>query len=231
MIEQRLTELKKKLTEYSALVESMLAGSMRAILQRDHAALHEIIERDETRANEFENELDEMGANLIAQYEPKARDLRVALMSLRMNNDLERMADHVVNIAGSGLYLVDSFASDSYALLHHMSLLVGDMLKDSINAYFHEEPSQARQVFERDAEVDQLGRQLLGELTNRMGSQSDQVRHSLHLLRIASNLERIADLSTNICEEIIFIVEGKNVKHHAQDSENPTPTHTTDSVQ
>jgi phosphate transport system protein len=219
MFEERMTNLKRQLVEYAGLVESMIEKAMKGLLERERDYLVDVIENDEPRANSLEMEVDEAGTALIAQYQPKARDLRALLMMMKMGNDLERMGDHAVNIAQSALYLIDRPLVKPYIDVPRMAELTIGMLKDSIIAFINEDADLAGNVCERDNEVDNLRDQLFRELVTFMISDSTTIERSLQLTRVAGNLERIADLSTNICEEIIFMVRGTVIKHHHEDEE------------
>ena len=216
MLKDKLTELKAKLIEYATLVESMLSKSMQGLLQKNEALLKETIEQDERRANDFDSDLEEMCTTIIAQYEPLAMDLRITLMILKMNNDLERMADHAVNICESGLFLISRPVLDLQSVenLRLMADTATSMLKDSINALISDNASLARSVCDRDSVVDELGDKILKELIALIHDKQDGIKRALHLMRISQNIERVADLSTNICEEVVYIVEGVNIKHH-----------------
>ncbi|HAR64559.1 MAG: phosphate transport system regulatory protein PhoU [Candidatus Margulisiibacteriota bacterium] len=214
MLNDRITSLKKELIEYATLVESMIEKGIKGLVNKDKDVLTEIIEENETKANNFELELDEICTTLIAQYEPRARDLRTILMVLKMNNDLERMADHAVNIAESALYLIERPVIKPYMDIPRMGEITTTMLRNSIDSFINENAELARQVCETDIDVDNLRSQIMRELITYMTSDNTTIERALHLLRISSNLERIADLSTNICEDIVFMVKGKIIKHH-----------------
>jgi phosphate transport system protein len=107
MFEEKLANLKRELVEYAGLVESMIEKAVKGLLESEPDLFADVIEKDETRANRYEMEIDELGTALIAQHEPKAKDLRTILMIMKMGNDLERMGDHAVNIAQSGQYLIE----------------------------------------------------------------------------------------------------------------------------
>jgi phosphate transport system protein len=214
MLAEKLMDLKKDLSEYAALIETMVEDGIRGLLQKDAGKLQNIRTKYEPRANTKEIELDEKCTSLIAQYQPKARDLRTILMILGMNRDLERMGDHAVNIARSALYLIERPQVKPLLDLPRMSEIVNGMLRDSVSAFIREDPRQDKNVCERDDEVDGLRGQILRELITYMSADVSTIERALHIIRIADNLERIADLTTNIGEDVIFMVEGKVLKHH-----------------
>lgn len=217
MLEQRLNELKKEIINYAFHVEKMVEKSIKGLLEKREDLLKEVIEKDENFANELEIKIDEMGIATIAKYEPKGKDLREVLMILQINNDLERMADHAVNIAESALFLIPRPQVKPYIDLPRMAEETIRMLKDSINSFIEEKAELAKNVCERDDIIDNLRDQIVRELITYMINDPSTIERSIHLIKISQNLERIADLTTNICEDVIFIVKGKVIKHHHEE--------------
>ena len=214
MLIEKMVELKSRLIEYATLVEDMIDKSVRGLLEKNSGLLDEVINIQEPKANNYDRAIDEFCTELIAVFEPVARDLRTVIMIIKMNKDLERMADHAVNISESGQYLLKHPLAKSLDQLKIMAQSSTGMLKDSINAFVNQDVVLARDVCERDNVVDDLGDDILKDLTGYMRGENEGIKRSLHVMRIAHNLERVADLSTNICEEVIYIVEGKDIKHH-----------------
>ena len=214
MLDDRINDLRKELIEYGALVEKMIEKSINGLLGRNKSLLVGVMEHDEPRANETEVRLDERCTTMIAQYQPKAKDLRTILMVLKMNNDLERMGDHAVNICENALYLIAHPNVKPLIDIPRMADHAISMVKDSIDAFVREDAPLARSVCERDSTVDALLDQVFRELITHMISDPKTIERAIRLITIARNLERIADLSTNICEDVIFMVEGKVIKHH-----------------
>ena len=215
MLREKITELKHMLIQDAGLVEDMISRSMRGLLEKNPDVLYEVVKHQEPRVNAFDRSIDELCVQTIAQYEPVARDLRLVIMIIKMNKDLERMADHAVNISESGLYLIANPCLGSYDDLRIMGESTVSMLKDSINAFVNEDIAMAQLVCDRDDIVDEAGDKILKELMDIMRSKKAVIPRALALMRIAHNLERIADLSTNIAEEVIYIVEGRDIKHHS----------------
>jgi phosphate transport system protein len=218
MLEEKMIALRKELIEYATHVEGMIDKSIAGLLRKDSSALEEVIENDEPRANECEIAIDELCTTMIAQYEPKAKDLRTILMAMKMNNDLERVGDHAVNIAECSQYVIEHPTLKPLLDIPRMAEEAVGMLKDSIESFIKEDAILAAMVCERDSIVDDLGQQILRELITFMGADPATIERSMRLLNIARNLERIGDLSTNISEDVIFMVEGRVIKHH-QDQE------------
>jgi len=219
MIEEKLVELKKELIDFAMLVEGMVNKSISGLLKRDRASLIEVLEKAEPKANAYEIEMDELCTNLIAQFQPKAKSLRLILMAMKMSNDMERMGDHAVNIVESALYLIERPQVKPLIDIPKMGELTTKMLKDSISSFINEDPVLARSVCVMDDSVDDVKDKIFQELTALMSSDPATIERSLHLLRISGNLERIADLSTNICEDVMYLVEGRVIKHHASDEQ------------
>ncbi|MFH1369477.1 MAG: phosphate signaling complex protein PhoU [Elusimicrobiota bacterium] len=218
MLEEKLVNLKKELVEYAGLVESMVDKSIKGLLNREKKILREVIEVDEPKANDFEIRMDELCTNLIAQYQPKAKNLRLILMVLRMSNDLERMGDHAVNIVESAEILIERPQVKPLIDIPKMGELTTKMLKEGINSFINEDASLAKSVCVMDDGVDDLKDKILKELTELMISDPTTIERSLHLLRISGDLERIADLSTNICEDVMYLVQGRVIKHHKDEA-------------
>ncbi len=164
-------------------------------------------------------EIDELCAHLLAQFQPAAKHLRTVLMILKMSNDLERMGDHAVNMCQSALYLIERPQIKPLVDLPRMAEETTKMLKDSISAFINEDSSLARNVCERDSMVDQLRDQIWRELISIMTSHQEAIERALNLMRFSRNLERISDLTTNICEDVIFMVEGRVIKHHRDEGD------------
>jgi phosphate transport system protein len=216
MLEERIAILKKELIGFAGHVENMIEKCIDGLLKRDREMLLSVVEKDEQKANAYEISLDEMSIRLIAQFEPKAKDLRTILMVMKMNNDLERMGDHAVNIAESGLYLIEKPPLKPLIDIPRMAEEAVKMVSDSLSSFIHEDAVLAKTVCERDNVVDGLASEVLGELEAYMSTNANAIERSLRLLKISGNLERIADLSTNICEDVIFMVEGRVIKHGAE---------------
>jgi phosphate transport system protein len=213
MFYEKLNRLKEKIIEQGNLVESMIEKSIRGLLNKDKALLLEVLQVDEPRTNEMEIEIDEMCISLIARFQPEARDLRTIIMILKMNNDLERIGDMAVNISESALYLIERPQIKPMIDLPKMAEETIQMLKDGIDSFIKSDAKLAKSVCERDDIVDAYRDQILRELITYMISDPTTIERAIHIERISRNLERIADLATNIGEDVVYIVEGKIIKH------------------
>ncbi len=217
MLDEKINELKKTLIAYAELVQSMVGKSTKGLLEKDETLLKQVIENDEPRANDYEIEIDEMCTTLIVTLQPKAIDLRTILMILRMNNDLERIGDHAVNISQSALKLIEQPLVKPLIDIPRMAEEVKQMINDAITSFINKDAHLAKKVCERDSVVDSLRDQIIRELITYMISDASTIERSLHIMNISKNLERIADLSTNICEDVIFLVDARVIKHHHQE--------------
>jgi phosphate transport system protein len=212
--ETKLMQLKKELVEYATLVEGMLEKAVTGLTEKDADMLKEVIDVDEPNANRTEVKLDEMCIGLIARYQPAGKGLRTIFMISNINNTLERMADHAVTICESSLYLIDKPPVKPLIDTPRMADVVKGMISDSIKSFLEEDAVLAHSVCERDNIVDGLRDQIARELITYMMSDPSTIERALQLMKISSNLERIADLTTNICEDVIYMVKGKIIKHH-----------------
>jgi phosphate transport system protein len=213
MLDERLDEVKGKLLKSASLVERMIEKSVRGLTRRDEGLLLEVIEQDEPGENELEVEIDEACIQLIARYQPQARDLRTIMMISRMNNDLERMGDEAVNISEGALFLIKRPEVKPLIDIPKMAKEARKMVRDSLKSFMEEDTQLAKGVCQRDDIVDGLRDQILRELITFMASDPTTIERSNHLIRVSRSLERIADLSTNICEDVIYMVEGKTIRH------------------
>lgn len=214
MLEEKMIGLRRELIECATHVVGMIDKSISGLVKKESSLLREVIEKDEPKANETEMSIEDLCTTMIAQYEPKAKDLRTILMTMKMNNDLERAGDHAVNIAESSLYIIERPAIKPLLDIPRMAEEAVGMLKDAIASFIKEDALLAAMVCERDTTVDNLGQQILRELITFMSADPTTIERAMRLLNIARNLERIGDLSTNISEDVIFMVEGRVIKHH-----------------
>ena len=213
MLTERISELKKLLLAEAGLVEKMIMLAMDG-LANFGTAFQEEVNTFETRVNQIEIELDEKCFTLIALNQPEAKDLRQILMIYRMNNDLERLGDQAVNIAESAAQLTGNPVLKLIPELFSMKEAALKMLKDALYAFTREDYELSRKVCDADNIVDEYNRNIYKHLVKLIRENPLQTDLYLHILRIAKNLERIGDLSTNIAEDTIFLAQGKVIKHN-----------------
>lgn len=214
MLEQKITELKEKLFIMATLVESMLEKSISSLVNKDEGLAREVIDKDEPTANDLEIEIEDSSIKLMALYQPEASFLRIIVAIIKINNDLERIGDHAVNIAERSLYLIPRPLVKPLIDLPRMGKSAREMLKESLDSFTKGDAELAILVCKEDEEVDSLRDQVIRELITYMISDPSTIERSIKLISIARNLERVADLATNIAEDVIFSVKGKVIKHH-----------------
>lgn len=212
-----MDELKARLVAYGQFVQEMIEKSRKALVDRQLELPREIIDTDEPRANNTEIELEAECTSLIARHQPMAKDLRTILMVMGITNDLERIADHSVNIAEAVADHINGTSLRPDDAVLEMFKETIQMVDEAIRAFIDEDAALGQKVCESDNTVDDLATRILEGLSASMTSAPSTVPESLALLKIAGNLERISDLSTNIGEDVIYMTEGRVIKHHLED--------------
>ena len=212
---EELDHLKTKLLEMSSLVEAAIQRSISAVTQKDRTAADEVF-RNEARINAIEVEIDEFAINLLALHQPMAADLRLIVAALKINTDLERMGDLSVNIAQRALSLMEEPVIKPMIDIPHIAGLVQSMVRKSLDAFVTRDADLARSVLASDDAVDSLRTATYHELGSYMERDPENIKAALDLLAITRNLERLADHSTNIAEDVLFLVKGIDVRHHAE---------------
>ena len=210
-----LDTLQKRLLEMAGIVEQIVARSAAAVLQRDPTAAADIIAQDD-RVDELEVEIDARVLELLALHQPMASDLRQIIATNKAANDLERVGDHAVNMAKAARRLADTSPLPELRELGEMVEITKEMLSDALAAYVTRNAGTARMVCVTDDKVDNLRRSLFRILVTHMLEDPKRIGGALELLLVSQNLERIADLSTNISEDVVFLVEGRTIKHGAE---------------
>jgi len=208
-----LEELNQALLGMGALVESSIHCSVQALVNRDERMARRVIE-DEVRINQMELDIDARVTRLLALNQPVAGDLRLLIIALKINTDLERMGDLAVNIAERAISLAKVPLVKPLIDTPRMASLVEDMLHSSLDAFVKRDADLAEKVLPADDEVDSIRDNIYSELLEVMQSNPSVVPSAIHLMFVARNLERIADHTTNIAEDVIFLVRGIDIRHH-----------------
>jgi phosphate transport system protein len=211
-LDQELEAVRQDLLRIGATVEEMVAGSVQSLVERDSDAAEAIIARDQ-EVDRMEMHLDKKCEQIMATQQPTAGDLRFLVAVLKINGELERIGDSAVNISQSVLRLIDEPQLKPYIDLPRLDELVQGMVHDALAAFVNRDAPLAVQVCDRDDQVDGLYKQLFRELVSYMAEDPTTVSRALSLLLIARNLERIADHATNIGEDVVFYVEGRDIRH------------------
>jgi phosphate transport system protein len=207
----------------SGEAEAALGLAVEALLERDPDKAHRVIVGDRV-IDSMEVEIEEQCINLLALQQPMARDLRMLTSALKIANDLERVGDHAVNIAQSAERLSQARPITPEPEIIEMARLARDMLSDALEAFIRGDAAAGREVCLRDDKVDALHRSVFRILLTHMMEDPHMIGAGMELFLVSRNLERVADLATNIGEDVVFLVEGKSIKHHAEDRGEPRPS-------
>ncbi len=210
--DMELKELKAKLLHEGGLVERAIQDAIKALLERTSDIAKKVIEDDDL-INVLEIGIDEFCLKLLALRQPAARDLRFITTAIKINYDLERIGDMAVNISERVLELNEEPQLKPYIDLPTMATIVQTMLKESLDAFVREDVQLALKVTQDDQKVDNYHDQIFRELLTYMMQDTRTISRATRLLFISKNLERIADHSVNIAELVIFMVEGKIIRH------------------
>jgi phosphate transport system protein len=207
-----LNLVKQKILKLSSLVEDMVAQSVGSLVDRDLRLAEETIAWD-AKVDGLEVEIDEDCIKLLALHQPAAGDLRFITTAMKINSDLERMADQAVNISERALELNEEPQLKPYIDIPIMSQLTQKMLRDSLDAFVRKDVALARQVIDADNRVDGLKNQIFRELLTFMMEDPRTIPRAIRLILVSRHLERIADHTTNIAEMVVYLVEGKDIRH------------------
>jgi phosphate transport system protein len=214
MLSEKKDKLKVKVTSLATVVKTMLNDAASAVYKRDHISANNIITNLEQLVNRMEIENERFFIEFLALFQPEAGDLRAVVSLLKINNTLERIADHAVNIAQR----LSSFTSiKSYRTLDVMFETAKRMFRESFNAMTNSDSGQLRQIIAQDTIIDNHLKKLTNEVIGSMDKCFAVSNNAISALLIGRDLERIADLTTNICEEIVYMIEGEMIKHRHRD--------------
>ena len=213
--ELELEALQEQVLLMGGRVESIIQKSISALERRDPALARQVIV-DDVVIDRMENEIDERCLRLLALQQPLAGDLRFITGALKISNDLERVGDHAVNIAGGADRLAGLPPLKPLVDIPRLATLATGMLREALNAFVRHDAEAARQICRRDDAVDALNRQLFRELISFMIEDPSTITRAMELILVARNLERVADLATNVAEEVVFIAEARIIKHNAE---------------
>jgi len=218
--DRELAELKKKLLHMAAVAETMIERAIRAVVDRDEKVL-EPVPGYEAEVNRLQIEIDEAVLRLLATRQPVAIDLRFILAASKMASELERIGDLAVNISENVHSLVSQPPLKPLIDIPRMAELSRKMVCDGIDAFIKEDPLLAQAVIMRDDEVDALKNQVLRELLTYMMADATVIERALALILIARHLERIGDHAVNIAEDVIYMIQGRDVRHPRTPRERP----------
>jgi phosphate transport system protein len=213
--ETELQALRNQLLTMGGLVEERVHRAVQALIHRKEEEAKRIIATDK-EINDLQIDIDDRCLRLLATQTPLAVDLRLITSAMKINADLERVGDQAVNIAESVLVLLPHPPVKPLIDIPRMAVISEKMVRDALDAFVKRDAQLARDVLRRDDEVDELKDQVFRELLTYMMADPGTIQRALALILISRTLERIADHATNIAEDVIFITEAKDVRHHAE---------------
>lgn len=215
--EDQIEECKKRLVHMGALAERMIERAIRSLLDRS-ADLHAALFKMEEEVNELHIEIDDRVLKILALQHPVAGDLRLVVMASKIAGELERIGDQAVNICQNTAVLIEHPPLRPIVDLPLMADIVRGMLKDSLDAFVRRDPGLAQGVLDTDDKVDAFKNQIFRELLTYMMADPGTIPRALPLILISRNLERVGDHATNVAEEVIFLAQGRDVRHHHEET-------------
>ncbi len=213
--EVEFAALKDQLLAMGGRAENIVRKSIEALRVRNVQLANEVF-ADDRQIDALELAIDDRCVNLLALRQPLAGDLRFITAALKITNDLERVGDHAVNIAGSAIRLAEQPQLKPLVDIPRMADMASDMLREALDAFVKRDAETARRLVRRDDAVDDLNTQVFRELITFMIEDPHTISRAMELILVARNLERVADLATNVAEEVVFIAEARVIKHHAE---------------
>jgi len=211
-LHEEVERLQSRLLGMAGIAEEMVRVSVEALQERDAARAERVIERDEA-VDALEMEIDDLAISLLALQQPMARDLRFITMAMKISNDLERVGDHAVNIAEEVKFILENPPFPGLPEIDEMGRMATGMLADALDAFVRLDSRLAREIGERDDHVDHLRDNMFRVLLTHMMEDPRRIGAGMDMFLVSRNLERIADLATNIAEDVVFLVEGRSIKH------------------
>ncbi len=210
--DEELAELKQKILRMGALVEEQIQQAAKALVERDVILAQQVIDNDR-KVNTIDVEVDEACLELLALYQPAARDLRFITTAMKISTDLERMSDLAENICERTIELNDEPQLKPYIDIPAMAEKALRMVREALDAFVRGDSTLARKVLDDDDEIDELNEQLFRELLSYMIENPQTIARAIRLSFISKYVERIADHATNIAELVVYLVEGKIIRH------------------
>ncbi len=213
---EQLENLEKLVIQLGSLVESQVTGAVQSLVTHNSEIAEEVIKKDND-VDRMEVMIDEAVLNILALHQPVAMDLRDIIGISKINGDLERIGDHALNVAQSAKVINENKFKGVHAQIAKMSDITQSMLKGAIDSFIHKDVNLALDVCKRDDEIDDLNKFLFADILAGMIKNPESIPISMEIIRISKNFERIADLCTNICEDVVFIRNAKSIKHSSKE--------------
>ena len=214
--EIELDELRTNIIKMGSLVDEQIDLAVAALLESNVERAKFVIERDK-KVDGFDNEIDAHCERIFALTQPVAIDLRLIMSALKINHELERMGDIAVNIAERAISLRGNVELLRKSRVIEMSSIAREMVKHAIDSFVNNDPELAREILPKDDAVDELNRNIFDFLVEEMKRNPDSIQAAAHIIVLSRHLERLADHATNISEDVVFLVDAKIIKHHADE--------------
>ena len=221
--DEELSLLKEKLLRMASMAEESISLAVNCLKERKEELAQDVFKRED-EINLLDIEIDDLCMKLFALRQPMAVDLRFITAAMKIGTDLERIGDQAVNIAERALALLKVPLLKPLIDIPRMAAVAQDMVKDAIRAFINKDAELARQVCQRDDEVDNYNDQIFRELLTYMMQDPSSIKRAVDLILVGRHLERIADHATNISEDVIYLVKGKSIKHHCEKREEKNKT-------
>jgi phosphate transport system protein len=215
-IQRQIESLKEKILDVGTLVEESIAKAISALVNRDAKMAERIISDDDV-IDHMEVEVEEECLKILALYQPVAADLRFVVAALKINNDLERMGDIAKNISKRAVWLAKHDPVEFPVDFRQMAIKAQHMVKQSLDAFVNADPGMARQIRAEDDAVDESRERIRDQIMDLIERKPDKTEYLLKLNSVSKHLERLADMATNIAEDVIYMVEGEIVRHRSYD--------------
>lgn len=214
--EMELDQLRTMLIRMGSLVEEQIECGVKAVTEADESLSKLVIERDK-KVDEYDNAIDQQCMRIFALAQPVAIDLRLLMAALKINNELERIGDIAVNLAERVAPLLSFKEMVQSTRLREMAHAAREMVKGAIDSFVNNDPSLADKVLKSDDLIDDIDQQMFQQMVSKMKESSKFIEPAVHLVILSRHLERLADHATNIAEDVIFLVNARIIKHHADE--------------
>ncbi len=213
--EKELDTLRTTLIRMASLVDEQIENAVKALLQSDRELAQTVIQSD-GKVDEFDNEIDRQCMRIFALSQPVAIDLRLLMAALKINSELERIGDIAVNLAERVEPLLSYKGFVNSAGMEKMVLLARKMVRDAIDSFINSDEQLAQKILEADDQIDDYDATIFGNMLKTMVKDPANVEPGAHTMMLSRHVERLADHATNIAEDVIFLINAKIIKHHAE---------------
>jgi phosphate transport system protein len=214
--DEQIQDIRQKLVRMGGLAESMISSALKMLIGRDDRHFSDVQEREE-QVNALQIEIDDLAVRVTALQQPVGSDVRFLFMAARITSELERIADQAINICQSAEHLLKAPPLKPFVDIPIMAEIAQRMVRDSLDALVRKDTTIAQRVLTEEDKVDAFRDQIFRELLTYMMADPATIPRALSLILISRNLERVGDHATNIAEEVIYWIQGRDIRHHHED--------------